>query len=299
MGALAVQIPPCVSEITDPILMLDPSELYRPEINKGMDEFREYSDTKNDPIQLRVRETYRKMHTHQTLDFVKEKIAYWTKFNKARLTVMEALEKLNCLVDESDPDVDIPNNVHAFQTAERIRQAHPTLDWFHLTGLVHDLGKLMALYGEPQWCVVGDTFPVGCAFAPSIVYRNTSFSENPDLYNPNYNTRLGIYSENCGLENVIMSWGHDEYMYQALKHNKCTIPEEGLYMIRFHSFYPWHLNGDYDFLCNEKDRQMHKWVTEFNKFDLYSKSHDIPDIKELMPYYQSLIDKYMPGVLEW
>ncbi|GFY02283.1 inositol oxygenase [Trichonephila clavipes] len=280
------------------ILILDPSELYRPEIKK-MEDFREYSDEKDDPIQQRVRETYRKMHTHQTVDFVKNKITQWTKFNRARMTIMEALETLNCLVDESDPDVDIPNSVHAFQTAERIREAHPDLDWFHLTGLIHDLGKVMALHGEPQWSVVGDTYPVGCEFAPSIVYRNTSFVDNPDLYNPKFNTKLGIYEENCGLENVIMSWGHDEYMYRVLKHNKSKLPEEALYMIRFHSFYPWHLNGDYNHLASNKDNEMKKWVKEFNKFDLYSKSHKVPDIDALIPYYQSLIDKYIPGVLEW
>lgn len=55
---------------------------------------------------------------------------------------MEALEKLNNLVDESDPDVTVPNMVHAFQTAERLREAHPEKDWLHLTGLIHDLGKV-------------------------------------------------------------------------------------------------------------------------------------------------------------
>lgn len=35
-------------------------------------------------------------------------------------------------------------------------------------------------YGEPQWAVVGDTFPVGCAWGDSIVYRATSFDNNPD-----------------------------------------------------------------------------------------------------------------------
>ena len=29
----------------------------------------------------------------------------WTNFNHAEMTIMEALESLNCLVDESDPDV--------------------------------------------------------------------------------------------------------------------------------------------------------------------------------------------------
>ena len=47
------------------------------------------------------------MHTNQTVDFVREKIAKWTKFDKAEMTVMEALRKLNDIVDESDPDVDV------------------------------------------------------------------------------------------------------------------------------------------------------------------------------------------------
>ncbi|GIY61903.1 inositol oxygenase [Caerostris extrusa] len=298
MSLAAVEHPVAHMELTNPVHILDPSELYRPEIKK-IEDFREYSDEKNDPIQMRVRETYLKMHTFQTVDFVKNKMAQWSKFDKARMTVMEALMTLNSLVDESDPDVDIPNMVHAFQTAERIREAHPDLDWFHLTGLIHDLGKIMALHGEPQWCVVGDTFPVGCEFAPSIVYRNTSFVDNPDLYNPKFNTKYGIYSEHCGLENVIMSWGHDEYMYKVLVHNKAKLPEEAMYMIRFHSFYPWHLNEDYTHLASNKDNEMLKWVKEFNKFDLYSKSHNVPDIEALMPYYQSLIDKYIPGTLEW
>ena len=46
--------------------------------------------------------------------------------------------------------VDIPNSVHAFQTAERIREIHPDKPWFHVTGLIHDLGKVMAMWGEPQ-----------------------------------------------------------------------------------------------------------------------------------------------------
>jgi len=46
-------------------------------------------------------------------------------------------------VDESDPDIDLPNIVHGFQTAERIRESHPDKDWFQLTGLIHDLGKVI------------------------------------------------------------------------------------------------------------------------------------------------------------
>ena len=48
-------------------------------------------------------------------------------------------------VDESDPDLDLPNIVHAFQTAERIREEHPDQEWFHLVGLIHDLGEYNGL----------------------------------------------------------------------------------------------------------------------------------------------------------
>lgn len=37
-----------------------------------------------------------------------------------------------------------------------------------------------------------------------------------------------------------------------------------------------------------------------SKYDLYTKTdEDLPDMKELTPYYQALIDQYIPGELEW
>ena len=85
------------------------------------------------------------------------------------MTVFEALEFLNTLVDDSDPDVDFTQIEHALQTAEAIRAANGPR-WFIVTGLVHDLGKILCLFGEPQWAVVGDTFPVGCEWSPKIVH---------------------------------------------------------------------------------------------------------------------------------
>lgn len=294
-------------QVDEPLILEDPSE-YRPEYDwdapvapdfakKDATKFRNYYGNNVNPE--RVKRTYKLMHTNQTHDFAKGRLEYWTRFDKARMGILPALELLNNLVDESDPDVDLPNICHAFQTAERIREQHPHDDWFHLVGLIHDLGKVMALWGEDQYAVVGDTFVVGCRPAEGIVFREDTFDENPDLHHPVFSTPFGIYQPRCGLENVTMSWGHDEYMYRVLKHNKTTLPDEGLYAIRFHSFYPWHTCKDYLHLCNKKDMDMLKWVQEFNKFDLYSKGDALPDIEALKPYYQSLIDKYIPGVLEW
>lgn len=168
-----------------------------------------------------------------------------------------------------------------------------------MVGLIHDAGKLMALWGEPQWCVVGDTFPVGCAPDPSIVFGVESFAKNPDLQDPKLNTRQGIYTENCGLDRVLMSWGHDEYLYRVLQANQHSLPEEALYIIRFHSFYPWHSSGAYRYLCNNKDEEMLRWVNEFNQFDLYTKAPDMPDVDALHDYYEGLLRKYVPGKLQW
>lgn len=72
-----------------------------------------------------------------------------------------------------------------------------------------------------------------------------------------------MYEPKCGLNELMMSWGHDEYLYRVLKHNKSTLPEQALCIIRFHSFYPWHTSGDYEHLMTEKDEEMKQWVLRF------------------------------------
>ncbi|XP_074681619.1 inositol oxygenase isoform X2 [Strix aluco] len=152
----------------------------------------EYRNYRGGPLLDRVYRTYRLMHTHQTVEFVRKKRAQYGGCSLRKMAVMEALGLLDALVDESDPDVDFPNSYHAFQTAEGIRREHPDKDWFHLVGLLHDLGKVLALFGEPQWAVVGDTFPVGCKVQKSVVFWDSTFHDNPDTGDPRY--RLSTWS---------------------------------------------------------------------------------------------------------
>ncbi len=239
-----------------------------------------------------VKEFYRLNHTYQTFDFVKEKRAAYLQFNKKEMPVWDAFHFLNQLVDDSDPDTDLDQFQHLLQTSEAIRRdGHP--DWMVLVGLMHDMGKVLCLFGEPQWAVVGDTFPVGCAYSDKIVYPEF-FKNNPDHAHPVYQTQYGVYEKGCGLRNVDMSWGHDEYIYQIMKDR---IPEEGLYMLRYHSFYAWHREGQYDYLLDDHDRAMLKWVQLFNPYDLYSKNPTPPNWAELRPYYESLVKKYLPETL--
>ena len=241
----------------------------------------------------RVREFYRQNHQHQTVDFVAAKKARWLPFQQRRMTPWAALDYLNTLVDESDPDTELPQVMHLLQTAEAIRaDGHP--DWFVLTGFIHDLGKVLCLFGEPQWAVVGDTFPVGCRHSRQVVYPEF-FAANPDSQDARYNTEHGIYTPGCGLGAVQLSWGHDEYLYHLLKPH---LPEPALYMIRYHSFYAWHREGQYGHLTDAHDAAHLPWVQKFHPYDLYSKNPQPPVLAELKPYYEDLLVKYLPATLQ-
>jgi len=255
---------------------------------KAKSDYRNYEK----PARDTVREFYRQNHRHQTYEFVQRKRDEFLRLDRQQMSIFEALDFLNTLVDDSDPDIDLDQLQHLLQTAESIRKdGHE--DWFVLTGLIHDLGKVLCLYGEPQWAVVGDTFPVGCHFSDRIVYSEF-FADNPDHADPKLSQQLGVYEPNCGLRKVLMSWGHDEYLYHVLKDH---LPEPALYMIRYHSFYAWHRESEYDWLCDDHDRAMLPWVKKFNPYDLYSKSPEPPDWNKLRPYYAELLAKYLPAKL--
>lgn len=256
---------------------------------KKKDEFRNYDSPEIDG----VREFYRLNHKYQTYDNVLAKKANFLKFDKKEMPWWSAMEYLNTLIDDSDPDLQLDQLQHLLQTAEAIRaDGHP--DWFVLTGFIHDLGKVLCLFGEPQWNVVGDSYPVGCKFSDKIVYPEF-FADNPDVNDERYNTKYGVYSKHCGMDNVHLSWGHDEYLYHLTKD---YLPEPGLYMIRYHSFYSQHREHAYNHLLNAHDHEMFKWVDKFNPYDLYSKNPVPPVVSELKPYYEDLIAKYLPATVK-
>lgn len=257
---------------------------------KTEEEFRNYEQDANPG----VTEFYRQNHANQTLDFVLAKKKEFCGLRRGKKSIWDMAEYLNTLVDDSDPDTDLTQIEHLLQTAEAIRKdGQPR--WFVLAGLVHDLGKVLCLYGEPQWAVVGDTFPVGCAYSDQIVFPQF-FAANPDSRVPEYQTKFGIYKPHCGLDNVHLSWGHDEYIYTVTRK---YLPEEAQYMLRYHSFYPAHKHGAYTHLMNDQDVKMFDWVRKFNPYDLYSKGRERPDLDEVLPYYQDLVAEYFPDQIDW
>lgn len=308
-------------------------------------DFRNYTDSK---FQDRVERTYREMQTNQTVDFVKQNKDKYFKLAHGDMDVYEVFKLLEEVVDESDPDSDLPQIIHAYQSAESIYEfamdgatelrddldikvlfkadawnalpdkwrklyetntikslySHITdWSWFPLVGFIHDLGKVMLLprFGIlPQWAVVGDTYPVGAPFANANVFFDKGYYKLSKDY-PQYQNAddkiFGSYVKNCGFDNVDMTWGHDEYIYEVARQGT-NICEEGLYLLRYHSFYPWHTpqNGvmAYTELASDYDWHMLPLLKAFQKADLYSKSPNLPPLDVLEAKYRGLMDKYIP-----
>jgi len=241
-------------------------------------------------------ELYKQMHEKQTLDYVMKKKLQYSKLNNTKMNIKEVLMKMDDFIDPSDPDLDVPNSIHAYQTAERIRKKYPEDKEYHIIGLIHDLGKILFEFGEENWSVVGDTYVAGCEYPKSIVYYDT-LKGSPDF--DKYD-KLGIYKYGCGLDNIYITYGHDEYLYQVLKqNNNHMISQKYMDIIRYHSFYPWHTGNDYYCFMKEKDNKILKNVLDFNSFDLYSKEDPIEITDEVKQYYDKLLDKYFEGDLLW
>jgi inositol oxygenase len=124
---------------------------------KDKTQFRQYEEACD-----RVKNFYREQHEKQTVAYnLKARHDFHAK-TRAEMTIWEAMEKLNTLIDESDPDTSLSQIEHLLQSAEAIRRDGKPR-WMQLTGLIHDLGKLLFFFdAQGQWDVVGDTFPVVC-----------------------------------------------------------------------------------------------------------------------------------------
>jgi len=268
--------------------------------------FRNYVDSERQSV---VEHHYRSMRLFQNVDYVKRMREHFGRFDKAEMTIWEAMQEMDKFIDNSDPDTELPNIVHMFQTAESLKATGED-EWMQLTGLIHDLGKILYLFGVgaadgqdgkggDQWGISGDTFVVGCKLPESLVFPEFN-GLNPDMQNPEYNTENGIYQPQCGMHNLLFAFGHDEYMHMVLKnHKECTLPESAFDVIRFHSLYPWHAGGAYKHFMAEGDEDRLEVVRRFQKHDLYTKHSTRPDVEELKQYYTALIDKYIPGKLKW
>jgi inositol oxygenase len=266
-----------------------------------------------------VFETYRAIYSQQTPAHARANAGLRAG---RRWGAREALARLAEIVDESDPDFADAQIFHAVSTAnalrgdmavralfpdalwERVpsawrarwdggvtvRQLYGDMPWLPLVGLVHDLGKVLLLpeiAGLPQWSVVGDTFPVGVALDPAAVLH--------EHFAPTVAAELA-YPPGVGLQNVLLSFGHDEYLACVLERSGTRLPAEAVYIVRFHSFYPWHNRLGYAHLASDEDWRLLPLLKFFQRSDLYSKHDELDaDLERFRP----MLEEYLPNDLEF
>lgn len=254
-------------------------------------QFRDYTNV-NDS----VKENYMEARKKQTVLHYQTMVSEFNKRPKISCNFWDVMEKLNSFVDLSDPDMSLPNIHHMFQSAEEARKQNEPR-WFQLVCLIHDLGKIQAYIDNndekgvsmrKQWSLVGDTFILGCKIPNTIVFPEFNHLNS----DPEKKNIYGLYKPGCGLNDTLISWGHDEFLYRVLLDNNHSLPEEALYIIRFHSLYLWHTENEYFYFENEKDKEMKNWVKKFNKYDLYTKCDKSIDVDELRSYYSELFIEF-------
>jgi len=256
--------------------------------------FRDYNSATNN-----IKINYKNARIFQTVEFVKYMNNKYNNFT-IDISITEALNALNKFIDLSDPDTKLPNLEHLYQSAQAALDNNEP-EWIIIICLIHDLGKIIYLKGDSldgtsinnQYSIVGDTFIVGCKIPDSIVYPEYNIL-NTDMHNDKYNSKYGIYKSNCGLEKCLISYGHDEYLYQLLKFNNINLSEEALYIIRYHSLYLHHKENAYKHLLNDKDIKLLPLLKKFNTYDLYSKNPKKIS-EENKEYFNNLLHKYFPN----
>lgn len=233
---------------------------------------------KNSEYQERVEKTYKDMLENQTINYVlKMKKRYNEKDSKGEYKIWNLIDKLENITDTSDPDNDLPQIVHAYQTALSIKSRYINNDieikslfpkkewdslpdkrkkeynkslqnyynhitdwnWLYLIGFIHDLGKILLL---PEFGKLPQWSVVGDTFPVGCELSNNYVFYEKTYHKNNDSLFKNTYNDFCGFNNMHFSWGHDEYLASILEKNinKLNLNLEAIYIIRYHSFYSWH-----------------------------------------------------------
>lgn len=135
--------------------------------------------------------------------------------------------------------------VHTYQVYQAMKADGVKDEVYLVTGLVHDLGKLLILAGE----------------RPEFVACDNGVIEGP--------------APECGLHNCVLHWNHDDFGYDRLKH---LLPDDMAWLVKYHS-----INGEQarPFMC-KKDRALaDRLLADFKKYDKLTKSvFDLPKVDD-------------------
>jgi Myo-inositol oxygenase len=175
-----------------------------------------------------------------------------------RVESWSLVERLANCVDPTDVALGACNQqVHVLQVFEAMERDGVKDDELRTAALLHDLGKLLLLTGEPPENVVCYTDPIG-SWAPGV-----------------------------GLENCVLQWNHDEFGYSRFKDH---VPEPVAWLIRYHSIRVEVCAP----LMDERDRAYtERYLKPFQRYDQDSKSARYVPARPIAAY-RDLLEAALP-----
>jgi inositol oxygenase len=178
-----------------------------------------------------------------------------------RVRVWDLMERLAQCIDPSDSTLYcVSQLVHALQVVDGMERDGIQDKDFLITGLIHDLGKILLLTGEAPENVV-------CI-----------------------NTPIGHYEKGVGLANCVFRWNHDQFIYSRFKD---CVPDHIAWLLRYHSIYL----PTCEHLMDERDLMyMKRYLRVFTKYDTGTKSlYHLP--KNGIEKARALIEETFPETI--
>ncbi|KAG7352877.1 myo-inositol oxygenase [Nitzschia inconspicua] len=260
------------------------------------------------------RNHYRCLWSTQTVSFIKEMHRKYSDFDTCKLSILDALELARDLPADKYSGSDVSVRTLSFAMAEMARnEGHP--DWVQFVALVQTLGCLLKIHNpfafgetgkEFDWTITGAESRVVGSKAPDCCAYVEFRRLNPDEKDPQYSTYLGMYERNVGLENVLLNWSSNEYMYYMLKYNKVSLPEDAFKILKFIPLVDWHSRKQYRHFSTTDDEKVREPVVDFYNICLNAKRCILKTGKDLSDtacqslwhsHYAFVVRKYV-GVTE-
>lgn len=160
---------------------------------------------------------------------------------------------------------------------------------------------MCSLWHEPRWAVVGESYPLGCAFSEDLSCHRF-LSVCPDRRRRIYSSTHGVYTPACGLKHVYLTWSAPEYLFTMLTLNNCPLPQDALALIRYQRFDSLVRHGAYTHLLSTQDRAMLPLLRRFARVLAAPEAarSALSSQESRMRDYQRLADKYLGAhALDW
>ncbi|MHC4180925.1 MAG: inositol oxygenase family protein, partial [Planctomycetota bacterium] len=201
-----------------------------------------------------------KRQQQQTKETVQALKAKYESPILGKFRVWELLQQLAVCIDPTDTSLYCTSQyMHVCQIVAAMEEDGELDETMLLVALLHDLGKIAMLEGEPPEHVV-------CHISP-----------------------IEALEPGAGLEKVTFQFGHDEIAYSRFKDH---VPEDVAWALRYHST----VLGKSEPYMNARDHEYEKRIlTTFRKYDQGTKSPANLPAHTTLDRFRDFVESYFPN----